>query len=68
MLGLPIIATNVGGNPEIIHNNKTGLLVPSKNASALRDSMKKLYEDASSGLAYLRQLDNSIWIYSYFTT
>jgi len=46
MLGLPIIATNVGGNPEIIHNNKTGLLIPSKNASALRDSMKKLYEDS----------------------
>ncbi|TWP15120.1 glycosyltransferase family 1 protein [TM7 phylum sp. oral taxon 352] len=45
MLGLPIIATNVGGNPEIIHNNKTGLLIPSKNASALRDSMKKLYEN-----------------------
>ena len=43
MLQLPIIATDVGGNPEIIHHNKTGLLVPIKNSVALHDAMEKLY-------------------------
>ena len=43
MLQLPIIATSVGGNPEIIHNNKTGLLIPVKDPTALRDAMERLY-------------------------
>ena len=45
MLQLPIIATSVGGNPEIIHNNKTGLLIPVKDPTALRDAMERLYTD-----------------------
>ena len=45
MLQLPIIATSVGGNPEIIHNNKTGLLIPVKDSTALRDAMERLYTD-----------------------
>ena len=45
MLQLPIIATSVGGNPEIIHNNKTGLLIPVKDSTALRDAMEQLYTD-----------------------
>ena len=46
MLQLPIIATDVGGNPEIIHHNKTGLLVPSKNSVALHDAMEQLYSNS----------------------
>ena len=45
MLQLPIIATSVGGNPEIIHNNKTGLLIPVKDSTALRGAMEQLYTD-----------------------
>ena len=45
MLQLPIIATSVGGNPEIIHNNKTGLLIPVKDSTALIDAMEQLYTD-----------------------
>ena len=45
MLQLPIIATSIGGNPEIIHHNKTGLLVPAKDSTALHHAMEQLYSD-----------------------
>lgn len=47
MMSLPIITTNVGGNPEIIINNKTGLLVSSKNTDDLYLAMEKLFKDPS---------------------
>lgn len=43
MLSMPIIATNVGGNPEIIHDHETGLLVPPKDSGALYKAMEGLY-------------------------
>jgi glycosyltransferase involved in cell wall biosynthesis len=45
MLGLPVIATNVGGNPEIIRDHETGLLVPIKNTDKLYKAMIELYND-----------------------
>lgn len=46
MLARPIIATNVGGNPEIIQHETTGLLVPPKDSTALAAAMKHLVQDA----------------------
>ena len=43
MMSLPIIATSVGGNPEIIKNKETGLLIPIKNSDALYEAMKTIY-------------------------
>lgn len=45
MLGLPIIATAVGGNPEIIKDMKTGILVPIRDSSSLAEAMRKLAFD-----------------------
>ena len=45
-LGLPIIACNVGGNPELISNDKTGILVEPKNPIQLATAMEKLAKDS----------------------
>lgn len=42
MLGKPMIACNVGGNPEIVHDNQNGFLVQVKNSAALGSAMLKL--------------------------
>ena len=45
MMSLPIIATAVGGNVEIIENEETGLLVQPKSSDELLGAMKELYEN-----------------------
>jgi len=41
-LGLPVIATRVGGSPEIVLDGKTGLLVEPQNSHALAEGLVKL--------------------------
>jgi glycosyltransferase involved in cell wall biosynthesis len=43
--GKPIIASNIGGIPEIIHDNQNGLLIPSKDSKAIYQAIEKLYLD-----------------------
>lgn len=43
--GKPVIATSVGGVPELIQNNDTGILVPPKDVDALSKAMLLLMED-----------------------
>lgn len=43
--GTPIITTNVGGNPELIEDGKTGFLVSHDNTQALRSAILALYEN-----------------------
>lgn len=44
-LKVPIVATHVGGIPEIITNNSDGLLVPPENPAKLAQSINKLLDD-----------------------
>ncbi len=43
--GLPIVATNVGGNPEAIEDGVQGILVPYANFEALADGILRLAND-----------------------
>ncbi|WP_390699301.1 glycosyltransferase [Gemmata massiliana] len=45
--GLPVIATRVGGNPEIIAEGETGLLVPASNPEALAKTLLTLWQDST---------------------
>ena len=44
-LNVPVIATNVGGIPELVIDNETGLLVPSENPEKLADAVNELLSD-----------------------
>ncbi|MEQ6917889.1 glycosyltransferase family 4 protein [Halomonas aquatica] len=46
-VGVPIVATDVGGIPDIVQDNKTGLLVPKDDAIALSDALTRLYRSES---------------------
>jgi glycosyltransferase involved in cell wall biosynthesis len=41
----PVIATDVGGIPEIVSNNATGILIPPRDAPALARAILDLYQD-----------------------
>lgn len=43
--GVPVIASNIGGNPELIENNVNGLLVEYKNQEQLKQAILKLWHD-----------------------
>ncbi len=43
--GLPAVATDVGGNREIVVPGETGLLVPAESPPALADAMRTLWAD-----------------------
>ena len=53
---LPVAATEVGGIPEIIENEKSGLLVPAKNAEALAQAIEKLKNEKELRTALARNL------------
>lgn len=43
--GIPVIASNVGGLPEVIDNEETGLIVPPKNTEATAAALQRLLSD-----------------------
>jgi glycosyltransferase involved in cell wall biosynthesis len=51
--GCAIVATNVGGNPEMLSHGEAGVLVPPKNPEALANAILGLLRDPSQ-MARLR--------------
>jgi len=44
-VGLPVVATTVGGNAEAVVHGDNGLLIPTNDAAALREALVMLYKD-----------------------
>jgi glycosyltransferase involved in cell wall biosynthesis len=51
-LGTPIITTPVGGNPELIENGKSGLLVGHNDRAALHSAILALYAEPDRAWAF----------------
>jgi colanic acid/amylovoran biosynthesis glycosyltransferase len=44
-LGVPVIATDVSGIPELVRDGDTGVLVPQRDAAALAEAIESLLDD-----------------------
>ena len=44
-MGLPVVATDVGGNPEVVQHEQTGLLVRTDAAEPMSDALARLLQD-----------------------
>jgi glycosyltransferase involved in cell wall biosynthesis len=44
-MGVPVVATTVSGIPELVEHEKTGLLVPPDDPSAMADAFRRLLTD-----------------------
>jgi L-malate glycosyltransferase len=53
--GKPVIASSVGGIPEVIEHGVTGLLVPPKEAGQLEDAMRFLLENREAAQTMARR-------------
>lgn len=51
----PVVVTNVGGLPEVVENNVTGLVVPPANTKKLADALEILVKDESMRIAFGKQ-------------
>lgn len=43
--GVPVVVTNVGGLPEVVRENETGLIVPKENPEKLAQAILTLLRD-----------------------
>jgi glycosyltransferase involved in cell wall biosynthesis len=43
--GLPVVVSDAGGSPEVVHHEVNGLLVPVKDVPALAQALERLLAD-----------------------
>lgn len=54
-MGLPAVGTTVSALPEIVHDGRTGLLVPPEDPAAMAAAMRRLLTDADLRSRVIRQ-------------
>lgn len=63
--GVPAVATDSGGIPEAVERDRTGLLVPERDAQALADALLRMIEDrdlrARLGAAARDKAEGTTW-------
>jgi glycosyltransferase involved in cell wall biosynthesis len=50
LAGIPVVATDVGGLPELIEQDRTGLLVPADDPAALAGAITRVIDDRDQAL------------------
>jgi glycosyltransferase involved in cell wall biosynthesis len=60
LAGLPVVATDVGGTPDIIESRVSGILVPPKNPKALSKAVLALKDDHTSALRLGHNLQQKV--------
>lgn len=59
-LGTPIVTTSVGGNPELIEHERSGLLVPFNDTQRLRSAIEKIYHNRELGRVFARHAQEAL--------
>ena len=55
LCGIPVVASSVGGIPDLVRGGKAGLLVPPGNPEALREALEKMLTDELLRTRIIRQ-------------
>jgi glycosyltransferase involved in cell wall biosynthesis len=63
-LGVPVVATNVGGIPEVVKDNQTGILVPAGDAQCLARAINHLLADKQKRLNMAKEA--KLWVAGRF--
>lgn len=66
--GVPIITTRVGGNPEVIEDNQTGLLVDYNNEKELLNAVVKIFTDDVLSESLKKNAKNKLKKFSWLNT
>jgi glycosyltransferase involved in cell wall biosynthesis len=53
--GVPVVASAIGGIPEVVKDGETGILVPAEDAAALGRAIESVLSDGSGAAARARQ-------------
>ncbi|MCS7058376.1 MAG: glycosyltransferase [Meiothermus sp.] len=64
-VGLPIVATDVGGNREVVEQGKNGLLVPPKDSQGLAMAMRALMERPAAERTQMGQAGRALVLQRY---